>query len=118
MDGLPVPAGRKGFVDRPLLPGTYLYEISCGYPAVPDLPGDGGELVWSPGLRVAATSVEWPSPVEDVTVRSLEGGTVTIDWRPRRAGTGVWWSGPACPWRRVTMCRVHRPRGRRRARVR
>ncbi|WP_405792986.1 hypothetical protein [Streptomyces sp. NBC_01506] len=95
VDGLLVPAGRKGFVDRPLMPGTYLYEISCGYPAVPDLPGDGGELVWSPGLRVAATAVEWPSPVEDVTVRSLEGGIVTIDWRPPARGNGrlVEWSG-------------------------
>ncbi|MEU0694033.1 hypothetical protein ABZ349_08600 [Streptomyces niveus] len=100
VDGLPVPAGRKGFVDRPLLPGTYLYEISCGYPAVPDLPGDEGGLVWSPGLRVAATSVEWPSPVEDVTVRSLEGGTVTIDWRPPARGNGrlVEWPGlPMAP---------------------
>lgn len=95
VDGLLVPAGRKGFVDRPLRPGTYLYEISCGYPAVPDLPGDGGELVWSPGLRVAATSVEWPSPVEDVTVRSLEDGTVTIDWHPPARGNGrlVEWPG-------------------------
>ncbi|WP_405675068.1 hypothetical protein OG292_04220 [Streptomyces sp. NBC_01511] len=95
VDGLPVPAGRKGLVDRPLRPGTYLYEISCGYPAVPDLPGEGGELVWSPGLRVAATSVEWPSPVEDVTVRSLEDGTVTIDWRPPARGNGrlVEWPG-------------------------
>ncbi|MEV0775290.1 hypothetical protein [Streptomyces sp. NPDC050428] len=95
VDGLPVPAGRKGFVDRPLLPGTYLYEISCGYPAVPGLPGDGGELVWSPGLRLAATSVEWPSPVEDVTVRRLEDGTVTIDWRPPVRGNGrlVEWPG-------------------------
>ncbi|TXL85835.1 hypothetical protein [Streptomyces sp. IB2014 016-6] len=94
VDGLPVPAGRKGFVDRPLLPGTYLYEISCGYP-VADLPGDDGELVWSPGVRVAATSVEWPSPVEEVTVRSLEGGTVTIDWRPPARGNGrlVEWPG-------------------------
>lgn len=96
VDGLLVPAGRKGFTDRPLRPGTYLYDISCGYPAVPDLPDDGGELVWSPGLRVAATSLEWPSPVEDVTVRSLEGGTVTIDWRPPARGNGrlVEWSGP------------------------
>lgn len=95
VDGLLVPAGRKGFVDRPLRPGTYLYEISCGYPAVPDLPGDGGELVWSPGLRVAATAVEWPSPVEDVTVRRLEDGTVTIDWRPPVRGDGrlVEWPG-------------------------
>ncbi|MET4925453.1 hypothetical protein P3L51_24390 [Streptomyces sp. PSRA5] len=96
VDGLLVPAGRKGFVDRPLRPGTYLYEISCGYPAVPDLPGEGGELVWSPGLRVAATSVEWPSPVEDVTVQRLEDGTVTIDWRPPARGNGrvVEWPGP------------------------
>ncbi|MFC8829893.1 hypothetical protein ACFT9I_31710 [Streptomyces sp. NPDC057137] len=95
VDGLLVPAGRKGFVDRPLRPGTYLYEISCGYPAVPDLPGEGGELVWSPGLRVAATSVEWPSPVEDVTVRRLEDGTVTVDWRPPARGNGrlVEWPG-------------------------
>lgn len=95
VDGLLVPAGRKGFVDRPLGPGTYLYEVSCGYPAVPDLPGDGGELVWSPGLRVAATAVEWPSPVEEVTVRSLDDGTVTINWRPPARGNGrlVEWPG-------------------------
>lgn len=97
VDGLMVPAGPKGFVDRPLRPGTYLYEISCGYPAVPDLPGDGEELVWSPGLRVAATAVDWPSPVEDVTVQRLEDGTVTIDWRPPARGNGrlVEWPGPA-----------------------
>ncbi|MFI6080033.1 hypothetical protein ACIBBB_03395 [Streptomyces sp. NPDC051217] len=95
VDGLMVPAGRKGVVDRPLRPGTYLYEISCGYPAVPDLPGPGGELVWSPGLRVAATAVDWPSPVEDVTVQRLEDGTVTIDWRPPARGNGrlVEWPG-------------------------
>lgn len=95
VDGLLVPAGRKGFVDRPLRPGTYLYEISCGYPAVPGLPGDGGELVWSPGLRVAATSVEWPSPVEDVTARRREDGAVTVEWRPPARGNGrlVEWPG-------------------------
>lgn len=95
VDGLLVPAGPKGLVDRPLGPGTYLYEVSCGYPAVPDLPGEGGELVWSPGLRVAATSVEWPSPVEDVTVQRLDDGTVTIGWRPPARGNGrlVEWPG-------------------------
>ncbi|MEV4995635.1 hypothetical protein [Streptomyces niveus] len=100
VDGLLVPAGPRGFVDRPLGPGTYLYEVSCGYPAVPDLPGDGGELVWSPGLRVAATSVEWPSPVEDVSVRRLDDGTVTVDWRPPARGNGrlVEWPGlPMAP---------------------
>ncbi|MFD4770930.1 hypothetical protein [Streptomyces niveus] len=96
VDGLLVPAGPRGFVDRPLGPGTYLYEVSCGYPAVPDLPGDDGQLVWSPGLRVAATSVEWPSPVEDVSVRRLDDGTVTVDWRPPARGNGrlVEWPGP------------------------
>ncbi|MFD3518873.1 hypothetical protein [Streptomyces sp. NPDC058653] len=95
VDGLVVPAGRKGFVDRPLRPGTYLYEISCGYPTDPDLPGPEGELAWSPGLRVAATAVDWPSPVDDITVRRHDDGTVTIDWRPPARGNGrlVEWPG-------------------------
>ncbi|MFJ2773966.1 hypothetical protein [Streptomyces sp. NPDC087300] len=82
-------------LDAPLAPGTYAYEVRCGY-RDPD-----GDLVWSRGVSVTAGAERWPSPVEDLTVRrDGEGGRVTISWRPPARGEGLlvpWTAGPVTP---------------------
>ncbi|MFD4629262.1 hypothetical protein ACFVYR_05075 [Streptomyces sp. NPDC058284] len=82
-------------LDVPLAPGTYTYEVRCGY-RDPD-----GDLVWSRGVTVAARAERWPSPVEELTVRRhADGGRVTIAWRPPRLGDGLllpWTGSPVAP---------------------
>ncbi|MFG2498057.1 hypothetical protein ACGFSB_07525 [Streptomyces sp. NPDC048441] len=76
-------------VDSPLPVGLYVYEVSCGYP------GPAGHLVWSPGLSITARAEHWPSPVEALSVRRLDGGgQVRVAWRPPVRGHGhlVPWS--------------------------
>ncbi|KRV48975.1 hypothetical protein AQ490_21885 [Wenjunlia vitaminophila] len=93
--GEPVPCHRDGLTDRPLPPGTYHYEVSCGYP------GPDGELVWSAGRRVTAAAHLWPSPVEGLTVRHGDAaGPVRVECRPPARGQGrvvPWTSWPVRP---------------------
>ncbi|WP_069887173.1 hypothetical protein [Streptomyces luteocolor] len=90
-----VPCAHDGVLDVPLAPGTYTYEVRCGY-RDPD-----GDLVWSRGVTVAAHAERWPSPVEELTARRHEDGErVTIAWRPPALGDGVllpWTAGPVAP---------------------
>ncbi|MGV9877819.1 hypothetical protein [Streptomyces sp. NPDC003006] len=82
-------------LDVPLAPGTYTYEVRCGY-RDPD-----GDLVWSRGVTVTTRAEQWPSPVEELTVRRhADGGRVTIAWRPPAIGDGLllpWTAGPVPP---------------------
>ncbi|MFE0178116.1 hypothetical protein ACFWZ2_37985 [Streptomyces sp. NPDC059002] len=90
-----VECGHDGLLDVPLAPGTYTYEVCCGY-RDPD-----GDLVWSPGVTVTARAEAWPSPVQELTVRrDGDGGRVTIAWQPPDRGEGVlvpWPKGPLAP---------------------
>ncbi|MFF1376232.1 hypothetical protein [Streptomyces sp. NPDC058308] len=90
-----VPCEHDRVLDAPLAPGTYTYEVRCGY-----RDPDGG-LVWSRGVTVTARAEQWPSPVEELTVRRhAEGGRVTIAWRPPELGDGLllpWTAGPVAP---------------------
>ncbi|NDZ97980.1 hypothetical protein G3I28_01300, partial [Streptomyces sp. SID10116] len=64
--------------------GTYTYEVRCGY-RDPD-----GDLVWSRGVTVTARAEQWPSPVEELSVRRhTDGERVTIAWRPPERGDGL-----------------------------
>ncbi|WP_055544058.1 hypothetical protein, partial [Streptomyces kanamyceticus] len=82
-------------LDTPLAPGTYTYEVRCGY-----RDPDGG-LEWSRGVDVTAHADPWPSPVEELTVRrDVDAGRVTIAWRPPDRGSGLlvpWTAGPVAP---------------------
>ncbi|CAM5478892.1 hypothetical protein SALBM135S_01238 [Streptomyces alboniger] len=82
-------------LDAPLAPGTYTYEVRCGYRDA------GGGLVWSRGVVVTARAERWPSPVEELTVRRHpDGGRVTIAWHPPAVGEShllPWTSGPVSP---------------------
>ncbi|MFK4065628.1 hypothetical protein [Streptomyces sp. NPDC029674] len=82
-------------LDVPLAPGTYTYEVRCGY-RDPD-----GDLVWSRGVTVTVRAERWPSPVEELTVRRHpDGERVTIAWRPPALGDGLllpWPAGPVEP---------------------
>ncbi|ATL31308.1 hypothetical protein [Streptomyces formicae] len=82
-------------LDAPLAPGTYTYEVRCGY-RDPD-----GDLEWSRGVTVTARADAWPSPVEELSVRrDAEAGRVTIAWRPPARGSGLlvpWTTGPVAP---------------------
>ncbi|MEV0126007.1 hypothetical protein AB0I16_31435 [Streptomyces sp. NPDC050703] len=90
-----VPCGHDGLLDAPLAPGTYTYEVRCGY-----RDADGG-LVWSRGVLVTARAERWPSPVEELTVRKDPGGgRITIAWRPPAVGEShllPWTAGPVAP---------------------
>ncbi|MEU8955183.1 hypothetical protein AB0C93_12850 [Streptomyces sp. NPDC048518] len=90
-----VPCARDGVLDVPLAPGAYTYEVRCGYR------GPDGGLVWSRGVTVAAVAEQWPSPVEELTVREdPDGGRVTIAWRPPELGDGAllpWTTSPVEP---------------------
>ncbi len=90
-----VPCAHDRLLDTPLAPGTYTYEVRCGY-----RDPDGG-LVWSRGVTIDARAERWPSPVEELTVRRYaDGGRLTIAWRPPAVGDGVllpWTAGPVPP---------------------
>ncbi|MEU6992699.1 fibronectin type III domain-containing protein [Streptomyces sp. NPDC046465] len=90
-----VPCEHDRVLDVPLAPGTYTYEVRCGY-RDPD-----GDLVWSRGVTVTARAEQWPSPVEELTVRRhADDGRVTIAWRPPELGDGLllpWTAGPVAP---------------------
>ncbi|MEU5581879.1 hypothetical protein ABZ791_06885 [Streptomyces huasconensis] len=90
-----VPCAHDRLLDTPLAPGTYTYEVRCGY-----RDPDGG-LVWSRGVTIDARAERWPSPVEELTVRRhADGGRLTIAWRPPAVGDGVllpWTAGPVPP---------------------
>ncbi|MDT0266664.1 hypothetical protein RM844_10205 [Streptomyces sp. DSM 44915] len=80
-DGADVPCGPHGFMERPLPPGEYVYRVSCGYrdPA--------GDLVWSPGVRVAAVAADWPGPVAGIDARPAgTAGQVRVSWPPPARG--------------------------------
>ncbi|MGA4845994.1 hypothetical protein ACOBQB_06930 [Streptomyces sp. G5(2025)] len=90
-----VDCAHDRLLDTPLAPGTYTYEVRCGYrdPA--------GDLVWSRGVTLDVRAERWPSPVEELTVRRHpDGGRVTIAWRPPAVGDGMllpWTAGPVAP---------------------
>lgn len=90
-----VPCARDGVLDVPLAPGTYTYEVRCGYR------DPHGDLVWSRGVTVTAVAERWPEPVEELTVRGQpDGGRVTVAWRPPELGEGVllpWTASPVAP---------------------
>ncbi|WP_409238222.1 hypothetical protein [Streptomyces sp. PA5.6] len=90
-----VPCEHDGVLDVPLAPGTYTYEVRCGY-RDPD-----GDLVWSRGVTVTARAEQWPSPVEELSVRRhADGERVTIAWRPPALGDGLllpWTAAPVAP---------------------
>ncbi|WAL98537.1 hypothetical protein [Streptomyces sp. Je 1-369] len=90
-----VPCEHDGVLDAPLAPGTYTYEVRCGY-RDPD-----GDLVWSRGVTVTARAEQWPSPVEELSVRRhADGWRVTIAWRPPELGDGLllpWTTAPVAP---------------------
>ncbi|WP_285493612.1 hypothetical protein [Actinomadura sp. NBRC 104425] len=76
-----VPCGPGGLVDRPLEPGSYRYVIACRYT------GLDGRDQWSPGCQVSVQVQRWPAPVEEATVRPVDGvGRVDITWRPPPRG--------------------------------
>lgn len=90
-----VPCAHDRVLDVPLAPGTYTYEVRCGY-RDPD-----GDLVWSRGVTVTARAEQWPSPVEELAVRRhVDGERVIIAWRPPALGDGLllpWTAGPVEP---------------------
>ncbi|MBW5426064.1 hypothetical protein GKQ77_31660, partial [Streptomyces sp. BG9H] len=90
-----VPCAHDRLLDVPLAPGTYTYEVRCGY-RDPD-----GDLVWSRGVTLTERAEQWPSPVEELTVRRhADGERVTIAWRPPEVGDGLllpWTAGPVPP---------------------
>ncbi|MEW2386983.1 hypothetical protein AB0933_01335 [Streptomyces venezuelae] len=90
-----VPCEHDRVRDAPLAPGAYTYEVRCGY-RDPD-----GDLVWSRGVTVTARAEQWPSPVEELSVRrNPDGERVTIAWRPPELGDGLllpWTTAPVAP---------------------
>ncbi|GGS16118.1 hypothetical protein GCM10010252_64510 [Streptomyces aureoverticillatus] len=85
-----------GAVDPALDPGSYTYEVSCGYP------GPDGTVVWSPGARVSARAERWPTPVEKLTAERVgeAGDHVLLRWHPPRRGRSTllpWPEGPVAP---------------------
>ncbi|WP_306338538.1 hypothetical protein [Streptomyces sp. KL118A] len=82
-------------LDVPLAPGTYTYEVRSGY-RDPD-----GDLVWSRGVTVTGRAEQWPSQVEELSVRRhSDGERVTIAWRPPELGDGrllPWTTAPVEP---------------------
>ncbi|MFI0409324.1 hypothetical protein [Actinomadura sp. 3N508] len=74
-----VPCDRDGLTDPSLEPGQYRYTITCGYT------GLDGRPVRSPGRQVTIKVAQWPTPVEELTVRRVgDGGRVALAW-PRPA---------------------------------
>ncbi|MER7348526.1 hypothetical protein ABT390_24335 [Streptomyces aurantiacus] len=88
--------GPDGAVDPALDPGSYTYEVSCGYP------GPGGGVAWSPGVRVSARAERWPTPVEKLTAERVgeAGDRLLLRWHPPRRGRSTllpWPEGPVAP---------------------
>ncbi|GCB45119.1 hypothetical protein [Streptomyces sp. NL15-2K] len=69
----PLGSRPEGFTATGLPTGVHAFRIACGY-RVP-----GGDLVYSPGIRVTRTVHPWPDPVRTLTARPEDTG-VCFDW--------------------------------------